>query len=84
MSRFIPQADMSADQIVALCVEAHAIISLCERASWSDLQNGSNGAEIPQVAEDIQFALRLVGEMLVPIQDALERHEGVKGGQANG
>ena len=83
MTRFIPQADMSTDQLVALGVEAQAIIRLCERASWNDLQNGSNGAEIPQVAEDIQFALRLVGEMLVPIQDALETHEGVKGGKSD-
>ena len=79
MSRFIPQADMATDQLVALGIEAQALIRLCERAAWSDLQNDSNGADNAQVAEDIQFALRLVGEMLVPIQDALESHEGFKG-----
>jgi len=79
MSRFIPQADMSADQVIDLCITARAIVSICERSAWADLQNG-NEAVIPQAAEDIQYALGMVAEMLVPIQEALESHEGVKGG----
>lgn len=79
MSRFIPAADMTADGIVKSCIQARAIVGLCQRAAWSDLQNGSK-SEIPQVSEDIQFALQLVVELLGPVQDALENHEGLKGG----
>jgi hypothetical protein len=85
MSRWIDQAEMTADEIVKCVVQARAIIALCERASWSDLQNGANGIAEQQVAEDMQFALQLAGDLLGPVQDALESHEGVKtGGRANG
>lgn len=80
MSRFVPQSDMGAEEIVKCIVQARAIIGLCERASWSDLQNSSNGPSFQQVAEDIQFALQLAGDLLGPPQDALESHEGLKGG----
>jgi hypothetical protein len=81
MSRWIDQADMTADEIVRCVIQARAIIGLCERASWSDLQNGSNEG-LQRIAEDIQFALQLAGDMLGPVQDALEAHEGLKGGGA--
>lgn len=76
MTRLIPHTDMTADEIVRCCIQARAIACLCERAAWSDLQNGSDG-KIPQVAEDIQFALQLVADLLVPVQEALESHEGL-------
>ena len=76
MSRFIPQGDMTAAEIVKTCLQARAIVQMCARAAWSELQNGSE-AEKPQAAEDIHFALELVAEMLEPVQDALQKHEGV-------
>jgi hypothetical protein len=85
MSRFVPQRDMSTDEIVKCVIQAKAIIGLCERSAWSDLQNGLNGddfALISQVSEDIQFALQLAGDLLVPVQDALESHEGLKSEQS--
>jgi hypothetical protein len=82
MSRFIPQGDMSADEIVKCVIQAKALIGLCERSAWSDIQNGLNGsadAAVSQAAEDIQFTLQLARELLDPVQDALESHEGLKG-----
>ena len=82
MSRFVPQRGMSASEIVKCVTQARAIIGLCERSAWSDIQNGMNGDDstaISQAAEDIQFALQLAGDLLEPVQDALESHEGVKG-----
>lgn len=79
MSRWIEQAEMTAEEIVKCCIQARAVVKLCERAAWNDLQNGS-AAKIPEVAEDIQFALELAADLLVPVQDALESHEGLKGG----
>ena len=79
MSRLVPQADMSADEIVKCCIQARAGVRLCEAALWN-IQNGSD-EEIPQLAEDVQFALQLVADLLVPVQEALESHEGLKGGR---
>lgn len=79
MSRFVPQGDMSADEIVKCVVQARAVIQLCEAAAWS-IQN-SGDPEIPQMAENVQFALQLAGDLLVPVQDALESHEGLKGSE---
>lgn len=78
MSRWIDQADMTADEIIKCAVQARAVIALCERAAWSDLQNGANGIALQQVAEDIQFALQLAHGLLGPAQDALESHEALK------
>lgn len=80
MSIFIPQVDMTAYQIIQCCVRARAIISLCEEAAWA-VQN-SDGADIPQIAENIQFALKAAHELLGPVQDAIEVHEGTAGGDA--
>jgi hypothetical protein len=70
---------MTADAVVKCAVQARAVVALCERAAWSDLQNGSNGIAEQQVAEDIQFALQLAHSLLGPVQDALESHEALKG-----
>ena len=81
MSRLVPQRDMSADAIVKRAIQARAVIQLCEAASWS-IQNSSN-EEIPQIAENVQFALQLAADLLVPVQDALESHEGLASGEAS-
>jgi len=80
MSRFVPQRDMSADEITKCLIQARAVIQLCEAAAWS-IQN-SREAEIPLIAENVQFAMQLAADLLVPVQDALESHEGLKGGAA--
>ncbi|PWJ73853.1 hypothetical protein C7441_12537 [Pseudaminobacter salicylatoxidans] len=79
-TRFIPHRDMSADEIVKCAIQARAIIQLCEAAAWS-IQSGSE-REIKEAADSIQFALQLAGELIVPVQEALESHEGLKGGAA--
>ncbi|KQZ19331.1 hypothetical protein ASD50_07545 [Mesorhizobium sp. Root552] len=76
---WIEQAEISSAELVAVCIQARAIVSLCERAAWNDLQNEASGT-IPQVAEDIQFALKLAAGLLVPIQDALEGQRDQEGG----
>lgn len=78
MSRLVPHSDMSADEIVKCCIHARAIIGLCETAAWSIQNSGED--EIPQIAENIQFALQLAAELTGTAQDALESHEGLKGG----
>jgi hypothetical protein len=78
MSRFILHTDMNADEIVKCCIQARAIVRLCETAAWSIQNSGED--EIPQIAENIQYALQLAAELIGPAQDALESHEGVKGG----
>lgn len=75
MSRFVHQRDMSAEEIVKCIVQARAVIGLCERVAWSDFQNGSDKVD-QQLAEDMQFALQLAGDLLGPVQDAIESHEG--------
>lgn len=80
MTRFAPQGDMTADEIVGCVVQAGAVIRLCEHAAWT-IQN-TTVESIPQIAEDIQFSARLAADLLGPVQDALESHEGLKGGDA--
>ncbi|KQZ87358.1 hypothetical protein ASD64_19985 [Mesorhizobium sp. Root157] len=69
---------MGADELIKCCIQASAIIRLCETAAWSIQNCGED--EIPQIAEDIQYALQLAAELIGPAQDALESHEGLKGG----
>lgn len=59
MSGFVPHGDMSADELMKCCMQAHAIIGLCETAAWSIQNCGED--EIPQMAENIQLALQLAG-----------------------
>ena len=79
MTRIIPSSDMTAEQVVKCVVQARAIIGLCARSAWSDIQNGGGASDVAQAAEDIHFVLELANELLAPAQDALERHEGVGG-----
>lgn len=76
MSRFIPHGDMSADQLMQCSYQARAIISLCESAAWA-IQNGGDAEKL---ADSMGSALRLALEALDPVHDALESHEGLKGG----
>lgn len=77
MTRFIPQRDMSADQLVWLSHEAQAIVSLCKRVT-DDLPL----QEPTAVLSDIGLSLGVALEMLQVMHDALEAHEGLEGGEA--
>lgn len=76
MSRFIPHTDMSADELIQCSYQARAIITLCENAAWAI----ENGGAVHQLADSIGSGLRLAIELLEPVHDALESHEGLKGG----
>ena len=83
MSRFIHHRDMTAEQVVKCVIQARALIGMCHRAMWADVQNENIASgEVSQAAEDIQFTLQLAQELLDPVQDAMEEHEGWKGGVA--
>lgn len=79
MSRLIPQCEMTAAQITGCCSDAAAIVRLCSAVAWS-IQNGSD----INLAGAMMAALDVAGELLGPVTDALEVHEGLKGGQADG
>jgi hypothetical protein len=73
MSRFIPQSDMTADEIVQCSYDVMAILHLCDQAAWS-ICNGSG--HIETVADSIGCATRLALDLMAPVHDALEAHEG--------
>lgn len=73
MSRFIPCRDMSADQIIQCSYDAMAIIALCENTACDLSERGENA----QLAGSISTALKLVAELLAPVHDTLEIHEGI-------
>ena len=76
MSRFVPQADMSADEIIDCSYQALAICRLCETAAWS-IQNGETPIEL---SDAIVTGMRLARDLIAVMHDALESHEGLKGG----
>lgn len=77
MTRFIPHVDMTADQIMQCSYEASAIIRLCENAAWT-IQNGGNATDL---SDAIGAGLRAAQELIGVIHEALESHEGLKGGE---
>lgn len=78
MSRFIPHADMTADEIIACSYEALSLCRLCEAAAWS-IQNGETPIDL---ADAIGSGMRLARDLIGVMHDALESHEGLKGGAA--
>ncbi|UVK39933.1 hypothetical protein LHFGNBLO_001348 [Mesorhizobium sp. AR10] len=74
MSRLIDHREMTADQIMACCIQAAAIMQVCEATAWS-IQNGGDA----NLAGSIEDALTIARELLGPVTDALESHEGIKG-----
>lgn len=75
MSRFVPQSDMSADEIIRCSYEAAALMRLCETAAWA-IQNGESPEDH---AGAIGAGLRLARDLVDVMHDALERHEGLSG-----
>lgn len=78
MSRFIKHTDMTAAQLADCSRQASAILRLCDCAAWA-IQNESGDTET--LADAIGQAQKLAIELLEPVQDALEVHEGLKGGE---
>lgn len=76
MSRFIPDGDMTADQLLKCSYQAQAIISLCSRVADNLSSSRSEAVTGGNIASALDLALELVGVM----HDALETHEGLKGG----
>jgi hypothetical protein len=68
---------MTADQIIQCSYEAMAIIALCENTAWDLSERGENA----ELAEGISKALKLAMELLGPVHDALEVHEGLSGAE---
>lgn len=77
MSRLIPHRDMSTEDLLSCSYQAIAILHLCDSAAWA-IQNGSGA---PDLAGSICTAMRLAVDLLEPVHDALESHEGLKGGE---
>lgn len=77
MSRFIPHRDMSSDQIMQCSYDASALLRLCEGAAWA-MQNGDDTTSL---SDAIGAGMRVAQELLGVVHDALESHEGLKGGE---
>lgn len=74
MSLFIPQGDMTANQILECSYQVQGIISTCAMAldAWEDTPTNANARTVGDVAQALRAAL----ELLAPVHDALEAHEG--------
>ena len=78
MSRFIDHRDMAADDLFNCAKDAKAILYICSQAAW-DIQNCEKEQRINELADAIEQLTSLANEMLDPVYDALQSHEGVKG-----
>jgi len=77
MSRFVPQRDMSAEEILDCISQAEAIMILCANASDS-VFNDIGDRDVLACA--MNNALKLAIDLTGPVRDALASHEGLKGG----
>lgn len=76
MSRFVPQGVMTAEDLMDCSYQAQAIISLC-RFVGDNLPTDERAMPLgSHIDQALAVALELVGIM----HDALESHEGLKGG----
>jgi hypothetical protein len=75
MSRFIPQGDMTADQIIDNSYDLLALLRVVEVAAMKLHDEHS-----PEVACSLSRLISLAVELHAPVHDALEGHEGRKGG----
>lgn len=73
MSIFISHRDMSANDLMKCSYQAQAIIRLCSLVANDPAGTGSD------IGDALVVALEMVGVM----HDALETHEGLKGGEAS-
>jgi hypothetical protein len=76
MSILIPHTEMNAEQVVECSYHAQAIIVVC-RAAADGMQ--FNTGEATTIASAIDTAFGVALELIGPIDDALERRQGMKG-----
>ncbi len=74
MARIVPHGDMSAAEITQCSYDAMAIVALCENTAWDLAERGPNGT----LSGNISIALKLALELMAPVHDALESHEGFR------
>jgi len=74
MTRLVDHRDMTRQEILECSYEALAIVSTCAMAL-----DGINEENVDKTAGDIALALRSALELLGPVHDALESHEGMAG-----
>jgi hypothetical protein len=67
---------MTADQIVDCSYDATAILALCHAAAAS-IQGTDSIERAVRLGDSIAQSLRLAMELLEPVHDALETHEGI-------
>lgn len=75
MSRLLSQADMNTDQLVRCSSDARALLYMIDHAAWA-IQNNSGPVDV--LADSIGASARLALELLEPVHDALETHEGLR------
>ena len=78
MSRFHQSADMTAKDLFDCSYQAVAVIQLCEAAAWA-IQNSEKND--PLLVDAIGSALALARDLLGPVHDMLEIHEGLRSKQ---
>ncbi len=72
MSRIVPHSDMTAAEIIQCSYDAMAIVRLCENTAWDLTNRGHNSEHTDAISAALKLALELMG----PVHDALEQHEG--------
>ena len=75
MTRLVPHTDMTAAELLACSYQAGAILQLCGNTAWA-IQNDSGDVDV--LASAIASGLKMATELLAPVHDAIELHEGVK------
>lgn len=75
MSRFIPHGDMTAEQILDNSYDLLAVLLVGEAAAKHLHDNHE-----PALADSLSRLFALAVELHGPLHDALESHEGAKGG----
>jgi hypothetical protein len=76
MSRLIPQGDMSAQQLISTSYDLLAMLHIVQIVA--DAAEG--GSLSPNATASVARLMTLATELHAPLHDALERHEGVRGG----
>lgn len=77
MSRLIPQSDMTSDQITDTSYDVIALLVVAKAAA-DRLHDDHSARLASSLASVLELALELQGV----VHDAIETHEGVKGGGA--
>jgi hypothetical protein len=79
MTRMIRQADMPYLDLFRCATDVFALLDLCREAAES-IESNSDEAAVNRLADNIKQVTRLASELLEPVLEALETHEGMKRG----